>query len=198
MKPLSSRYEGFKELQTEKGQENGCRDRGRMEKLRLREGVQDRPGRRLLPLGPQQDFVMAGQEPKILVIDDESGLRRMLSRVLPRYGFAVTTVPSGELGIEKIKAEHFDVVLCDVMMPGMGGVATLKAIKEIQPTLEVIIVTGFPTSETADECEKLGAFDFISKPYELDPLCEALFKALKSNRSKTRKSLIVGDQKQGV
>lgn len=124
------------------------------------------------------------QGPKILVIDDEDDLRWMLSRVLAHCGYQVVAVASGELGIEKMKSEDFDAVICDVMMPGMGGPATLKALKGIRPETEVIVATGYPDSEGTAECRKLGAFGFLFKPCELDPLRALLEKAVQSKRGK--------------
>jgi DNA-binding NtrC family response regulator len=124
------------------------------------------------------------QAPKILVIDDEEDLRWMLSRVLVHCGYRVVAMASGELGIERAKSEDFDAVICDIMMPGMGGPATLKALKEIQPATEVIIATGYPDSEDTAECGRLGAFGYLFKPYELDPLREILEKAVQSKRAK--------------
>lgn len=107
---------------------------------------------------------------RLLVIDDEKGLRDMLVYTLGKRGFRVVPASTGEEGLVKAQAAHFDVVICDIMMPGIGGVATLKALKESCPNTEVVMVTGFATLELAVECIKLGAFDFIAKPYELGPL----------------------------
>jgi len=114
----------------------------------------------------------------VLVIDDETGLRDMLAFGLTDRGYRVVAAASGEEGLEKAKHEKFDLVVSDIMMPGIGGVEVLKGIKEIQPEAEVIMATGYATLETAVESMKQGAFDYIPKPYGLDQLCVIFDKAL--------------------
>jgi len=115
---------------------------------------------------------------KVLIIDDESGLRDMLVFGLSDRGYLVIPAVSGEEGIEKARHEAFELVVCDIMMPGKSGVEVLKEIKAIQPDVEIIMATGYATLETAVESMKLGAFDYISKPYGLDQLCLIFEKAL--------------------
>ncbi|UPT75553.1 MAG: response regulator [Elusimicrobiota bacterium] len=123
---------------------------------------------------------------KLLVIDDEKGLRDMLVYALGGQGYAVTTAENGRQAVEKAKAEAFDLALCDLMMPEMGGVETLKALKSIQPHLEVVMVTGYATLENAVESMKEGAYDYISKPYEMDHLAAVLKKAAERGRLKAK------------
>src|SRR5690242_11051103 len=92
----------------------------------------------------------------VLVIDDEAGLRDMLVFGLTDRGYRVVSAASGEEGLEKAKHENFDLVVSDIMMPGIGGVEVLKGIKEIQPNTEVIMATGYATLETAVESMKQG------------------------------------------
>jgi DNA-binding response OmpR family regulator len=115
---------------------------------------------------------------RVLVIDDEAGLRDMLVFGLTDRGYHVVPVPSGEEGIEKARHENFDLMVCDIMMPGKSGVEVLKEIKTIQPDIEVVMATGYATLETAVESMKQGAFDYIPKPYGLDQLCVIFEKAL--------------------
>jgi signal transduction histidine kinase len=122
------------------------------------------------------------KQQSVLVIDDEAGLRDMLAFGLPDRGFRVVVAASGEVGVEKIRQEPFDLVVTDMMMPGISGVEVLKQIKQIQPKTEVIMATGFATLETAVESMKLGAYDYISKPYSLDQLCQVLEKAREHQR----------------
>jgi CheY-like chemotaxis protein/two-component sensor histidine kinase len=124
--------------------------------------------------------------PKILVIDDEPGLRDMLVYGMSRRGYDVTTASNGKEAVAKAKVENFDIALCDLMMPEMGGVETLKALKEIQPRIEVVMSTGYATLENAVETMKLGAYDYVSKPYELDHLCAIIEKALEHGRLKAK------------
>lgn len=125
-------------------------------------------------------------KPKILVIDDEKGLRDMLVYALTGRGYAVTTAANGLDAVGKAKQERFDLALCDLMMPEMGGVETLKALKEAHPHIEVVMATGYATLENAVESMKLGAYDYVSKPYELDHLYVILEKALERGRLKAK------------
>jgi signal transduction histidine kinase len=120
--------------------------------------------------------------PSILVIDDEQGLRDMLTFGLTDRGYRVVTAATGEEGLEKAGCEEVDLVVTDIMMPGISGVEVLKELKKIQPKAEVIMATGCATLETAVESMKLGAYDYISKPYGLDQLCVLLGKALEHRR----------------
>src|SRR5882672_8735878 len=122
--------------------------------------------------------------PSVLVIDDEPGLRDMLTFGLVDRGYRVVAAASGEEGLEKAKHENFDLVVTDIMMPGIGGVEVLKGIKGIQPGAEVIMATGYATLETAVESMKQGAYDYIPKPYGLDQLCIVFDKALEHRRLK--------------
>lgn len=104
----------------------------------------------------------------ILIIDDEAGIRKTLSSILTDEGYRVDTASTGEDGIEKIKKQKFSLVLLDIWLPGIDGVDTLKKIKEIDPHTEVIIISGHGNVETAVKITKLGAFDFIEKPFDLE------------------------------
>ncbi|MBI2384465.1 MAG: response regulator [Elusimicrobia bacterium] len=125
-------------------------------------------------------------KPKILVIDDEKGLRDMLVYGLSGRGYAVTTAANGKEAVAKAKQDAFDLALCDLMMPEMGGIETLKALKETLPHIEVVMVTGYATLENAVESMKLGAYDYVAKPYELDQLCDLLEKALERGRLRAK------------
>jgi len=121
---------------------------------------------------------------KVLIIDDEAGLRDMLAFGLSDRGYQVVPAAQGEEGVEKARRENFDLVVCDIMMPGKSGVEVLREIKEIQPDTEVIMATGYATLETAVESMKQGAFDYIPKPYGLDQLCSVFDRAIERRRLK--------------
>src|SRR5258706_3338185 len=123
---------------------------------------------------------------RVLVIDDESGLRDMLVFGLTDRGYHVVPAESGEEGIEKARQDIFGLMVCDIMMPGKSGIETLKDIKAIQPDSEIIMATGYATLETAVESMKLGAFDYIPKPYGLDQLCIIFEKALERRNLKAQ------------
>jgi DNA-binding response OmpR family regulator len=123
---------------------------------------------------------------RILVIDDEKGLRDMLVYSLTARGYGVETAAGGAEALELARGRRFDLALCDVMMPGMDGLQTLRLLKEARPELEVVMVTGYATLETAIRAMKEGAYDYVSKPYELDELCGILDKALERGRLKAK------------
>src|ERR1041384_4488893 len=88
-------------------------------------------------------------KPTVLVIDDESGLRDMLAYALPELGFSVAAAASGEEALKLARARDFDLAVCDLMMPGLSGVETLRQLKVLRPATEVVMATGFATLETA-------------------------------------------------
>ncbi len=107
---------------------------------------------------------------KILVVDDEQSMRDFLAILLKKEGHEVVTAGNGSDAIRAIQAEIFDLVITDVKMPGADGMDVLKAIKEISPETVVIMITAFATTETAVEAMKLGAYDYIIKPFKVDEL----------------------------
>lgn len=107
---------------------------------------------------------------KVLVIDDEDGIREGSARILNRMGCEVYGAARGEEGIDLINSRKPHIVLLDLKMPGMDGMEVMRRIHEIDPQILVIIITGFATVETAIEAMKKGAYDFIPKPFEPDPL----------------------------
>lgn len=122
---------------------------------------------------------------KILVIDDEAGVRDFLAYELGRQGYSVTVCADGLEAVEKVKHESFQVAISDLKMPKIDGVETLSRLKAIDPDLMVIIATGFGALESAIQCLRLGAFDYISKPFSLDELTTCLERALEHRELKT-------------
>lgn len=104
----------------------------------------------------------------ILVIDDEKNIRLMLMKCLASEGYNVDTAEDGSCGIEMFKQGNYDIVLLDMKMPGMNGLEVLKRLKEIDISLPVIMMTAFGTIESAVEAMKLGAVDYIRKPFTPD------------------------------
>lgn len=111
---------------------------------------------------------------KVLVVDDEKDFLEMTIKRMQKKNIRCEGVESGEEAIEKIKSGKFDVVLLDVKMPGMDGVETLREIKQIKPLTEVVMLTGHASVESGIDGMKLGAFDYLMKPIELDLLLEKL------------------------
>jgi len=105
---------------------------------------------------------------KILVIEDDKKMRDGLVEILANEGYNVESAENGQVGLEKIKKNEFDVVLTDLIMPVMGGMEVLMEIKRIKPGINVIIITGFGTIENAVDAIKAGASDYITKPFKID------------------------------
>jgi DNA-binding NtrC family response regulator len=114
----------------------------------------------------------------ILVIDDEDIVRTSCSRTLAPAGFDVRLARNGVEGLKVLEQEKLDLVLTDLKMPDMDGIEVLRKIKEGWPEVEVIIITGYQTVDTAVKAIKLGAFDYIEKPFTPDALITAVSKAL--------------------
>lgn len=120
--------------------------------------------------------------PRVLVVDDEKDIRDGCQRILTRLGCMVDTAESGEEGVKKLALFNPGIVLLDLKMPGMDGMETLKCIQEIDARVLIIIITGYATVETAIEAMKLGAYDFIPKPFEPDQLRIVVGRALEKKR----------------
>jgi DNA-binding NtrC family response regulator/signal transduction histidine kinase len=133
----------------------------------------------------EKEIAKSAKIARILVIDDEQGVRNLLSYELNMHGYEVVTAQNGLEGVEKIKKEKFDLVISDIKMPKLDGVETLKKIKKIDPCIEVIMATGFGTVETAVESMKAGAYDYISKPFNLEEVSLLIEKALEKHEIKT-------------
>lgn len=124
---------------------------------------------------------------KILIIEDEPAIRRVLNKILSEENntYQVEEAEDGLIGTEKIKDEDYDLVLCDIKMPRMDGIEVLEAIKKIKPEIPVVMISGHGELDTAVNAMKLGAFDYISKPPDLNRLLNTVRNAL------DRKELVV-------
>ncbi|WP_034041022.1 sigma-54-dependent transcriptional regulator [Wocania ichthyoenteri] len=125
--------------------------------------------------------------PKILIIEDEAAIRRVLVKILSEENdtYQVEEAEDGLVGIEKIKNDDFDLVLCDIKMPKMDGVEVLEATKKIKPEIPMVMISGHGDLDTAVNTMRLGAFDYISKPPDLNRLLNTVRNAL------DRKELVV-------
>jgi two-component system nitrogen regulation response regulator NtrX len=125
--------------------------------------------------------------PKILVIEDEAAIRRVLVKILSEESktYQVDEAEDGLLGAEKIKNEDYDLVLCDIKMPKMDGVEVLEAVKKVKPEIPFVMISGHGDLDTAVNTMRLGAFDYISKPPDLNRLLNTVRNAL------DRKELVV-------
>lgn len=119
---------------------------------------------------------------KVLVIDDEPIVLKSCVRILSEEGYEVYPVQTGVEGLQSLKDGHFDIVLTDLKMPEISGMEILKRIIEVYPEVIVMMMTGYSTVETAVEAMKLGAYDYISKPFSPEELAEAVGKAMEKKR----------------
>lgn len=124
---------------------------------------------------------------KILVIEDESAIRRVLVKILSEENntYQVEEAEDGLAGIEMIKKDDYDLILCDIKMPKMDGVEVLEAVKKIKPEIPIVMISGHGDLDTAVNTMRLGAFDYISKPPDLNRLLNTVRNAL------DRKELVV-------
>lgn len=117
---------------------------------------------------------------KILIIDDEPDLLRSLGIRLKSAGYEVWTASTGLEGIEQLKQEKPDLIVVDIMMPGLSGLETIKEIKAIDASLPVIVLTAYGTPTSAIESLKLGAYDHLAKPFNTQTLLDLVDKAISS------------------
>src|SRR6195952_1009818 len=114
----------------------------------------------------------------ILIIDDEKAIRKTLSEILSYEGYKIEEAADGEEGLKKFNSTTYDVVLCDIKMPKMDGLEFLEKAREINSDVPIIVISGHGNIETAVEAVKKGAFDYISKPPDLNRLLITLRNAL--------------------
>ena len=117
---------------------------------------------------------------KILIIEDEASIRRVLTKILSEENdtYQVEEAEDGVQGLEKIKNSDYDLVLCDIKMPKMDGEELLEAVKKIKPEIPIVMISGHGDMETAINTMRLGAFDYISKPPDLNRLLNTVRNAL--------------------
>jgi DNA-binding NtrC family response regulator len=116
---------------------------------------------------------------RVLLVDDEEQFVETLALRLEARDYAVATAFNGDQALNQVKAKDVDVVILDVLMPGLTGSDTLREMKKLRPLTEVIMLTGHATVETAIEGMKLGAFDYLMKPTEIEDLVDKISKAYK-------------------
>ncbi len=121
--------------------------------------------------------------PAILVIDDEERVREGCRKVLTRDGYEVTIAESGEVGLEMIERQHYDIILLDLMMPSLSGFDVLAHVKSLHPETVIIVISGYATLENSIEAMKRGAFDFIPKPFSPEQLRVLTRKAIEYTRA---------------
>lgn len=105
---------------------------------------------------------------KILVLDDDPAVTLSCQRILGAEGYNITTVARGDEAIKRIRQDEYDLLISDVRLPDISGITVLKESKIIQPGMDVAIITGYPTVEDAKEASRLGAFEYLEKPFTPD------------------------------
>ncbi|MBM4127231.1 MAG: sigma-54-dependent Fis family transcriptional regulator [Nitrospira sp.] len=127
---------------------------------------------------------------KILVVDDEPSLRDVLSIMLKRTGYEVISVAGGEEAVELLQKEIFDLVITDLRMPKVGGMDVLKAVKSASPETVVLVITAFASADSAVEAMKQGAYDYLTKPFQVDEVQLIIRNALEKRRLTTENILL--------
>jgi two-component system nitrogen regulation response regulator GlnG len=118
----------------------------------------------------------------ILIVDDDQHLRQSFEKILVEDGHTVSIAPTGETGLAMMRLRAPDLIILDVRLPGMNGLETFQAIHKLDPKLPVIIMTAFGTTETAIEATKMGAFDYVLKPFEIPEMLTLIERALEAGR----------------
>ena len=129
-----------------------------------------------------------GERTRILVVDDDESIRRVLATILELEGYNVDTAETGEEAVEKADANFYNVALIDIRLPDMEGTRLLTAIRETTPRMIKIIVTGFPSLQTAVEAVNEGADAYILKPVNMDNVLETITEHLQKQQEAKRYS----------
>jgi DNA-binding NtrC family response regulator len=126
---------------------------------------------------------MTGSRGHLLVIDDEEDLRDMIAFVLRRDGFEVVPVDGGAAALNRLQVRAFDLAITDLKMPGMNGMEVLTELKKIDAAMEVIVITGYASEQTAAECTARGAYGYLRKPFDISELRSLVERALERRRA---------------
>ena len=114
--------------------------------------------------------VLSKRRKRVLVVDDDEGIRELLTDYLNKFGYEVVCAANGEEAVQKYKNGHFDIVLSDLVMSPMDGSELLGEIRKIDPDVIFIMITGYPSIDSAMEVMKKGAKDYITKPFNIDEI----------------------------
>ncbi len=126
---------------------------------------------------------------RILCVDDEQVILDSFRKILVLDGYSVDTVQTGQEALGLLQTHHYDFVFTDLKMPTMSGVDVTKSVKHLRPDIDVVIITGYATVETAVECMKVGALDYVQKPFTEDELLAFVKKALIKRQDRIQKQL---------
>ena len=121
---------------------------------------------------------------KILVVDDESTICDSVKKILSRKGFSVDNTLNADDAMEKMKTNKYDLVITDLMMPKTSGMELLEMVKKYYPEIDVLVITGFASVESAVQATKLGALDYIQKPFTPNELNDRIQKAVEFRKNR--------------
>ena len=119
---------------------------------------------------------------KIMVVDDEPGMRSLLTKVLGKGGYFVSAFERGEDALASLSSEDYDLAVLDIEMPGMNGIELLKKIKSKDQGLNVVMITAYGSLQSAVEAMRLGAYDYLTKPFQMEEIKLVVEKALERER----------------
>jgi len=123
---------------------------------------------------------------KILIVDDEQSMRDVLGILLKKEGYDVTECNGGVSALRALQQSVFDLVITDLRMPEVGGIEVLRSAKSVNPSCEVVVITAFGSAESAVEAMKMGAYDYLSKPFQVDDVRRVVKDALRHERAEIR------------
>jgi DNA-binding NtrC family response regulator len=126
---------------------------------------------------------------RILVVEDDQDIRDLLVETLQRSGFEIDTAENGKQGLQQFQAHHYDLILTDIRMPVMDGLQMLKMIKKEDSKMPIVVVTAYPSVDSAVECLVKGADDYLVKPIQMDDLNVKINKAL--DKRKLQRTLAI-------
>jgi len=135
---------------------------------------------------------------RVLLADDEVDFTENTKTLLEHRGYDVTAVNSGDSAIRALGQEKYDVMVLDLKMPGMDGISTLKEIKKLNFYTQILVLTGHGAINTALEAMELGAYDYLTKPCDIDELTEKLEDAMKKGESDNKKPSLFGALTKGI
>ena len=130
---------------------------------------------------------------KVLIVDDEPGMRSLLTRVMEKEGYSSSACADGVEALQVFEGEEWDLVIADIDMPGMDGIELLKRIRNDRPQVPVLMITAYATVETAVEAMKLGAYDYITKPFAMDELKIVVGKVFERQKLLVQRDLLLAE-----
>ena len=133
---------------------------------------------RVAPATAPRPAAASGVRPRVLVVDDEASIRDLLSKTLALAEYDVDAAPDGRSALERMRLYPYDLLIADLKMPGMDGLAVIREAKRYKPDLPVIIITGFSTESSAIEAVNLGVAGYLTKPFRVPQVLSAAAKAL--------------------